>query len=413
MPIKRFINKETETKKMAEPLSYHQQIEARTSAKLKRELTQAKKKTELYRKQVKKLAEELKKRDNDFLTVAENSPDVICRFDKKYKHIYVNPALEKTTGFPIHNFIGKTPHQAGLSPDFADFWVSNIKVVFDNRSPHSKEFSFPTPEGEKFFQTLLVPEFDSLGEVATVLSMTRDITEMKNVQTRQAEYLDIASHELKTPLTSLKAFTQLLHLKLSKNSDSDSAQYLLKMQHQIDKLNNLVSELLDSNQVTSGRVGLKYHKFNFDHLVKENVEQMQHTSAKHQIIVKGETNKYIIADKNKVSQVLINLLSNAIKYAPESQRIIVQLIPTADGVMCWVQDFGIGVPKDKQGRIFDRFFRVEKDKEGFPGLGLGLYICAEIIEMHGGKIWVNSEEGKGSTFCFTLPSQNLIGKKTD
>src|SRR5258708_793201 len=112
------------------------------------------------------------------MTVAEKSPGVICRFSKTFRHIYVNPALTKTTGFPAASFINKTPHQAGLSIDFANFWTDNIKTVFTKAQPHSAEFSFPTPEGEKFFQTLLVPEFGASGDVITVLSMTRDITEM-------------------------------------------------------------------------------------------------------------------------------------------------------------------------------------------------------------------------------------------
>jgi len=141
--------------------------------------------------------------------------------------------------------------------------------------------------------------------------------------------------------------------------------------------------------------------------VAEIVEEMQRTSSSHEIIIKGETNKYVIADKNKVGQVLINLLSNAIKYSPDEKKVIVQLIPSTEGVMCWVQDFGVGISKKDQQKIFDRFYRADEDETSASGLGLGLYISAEIIEHHGGKIWVDSEKGRGSTFCFTLPSQKL------
>jgi PAS domain S-box-containing protein len=381
--------------------------------RLRTELRRAKKRSERYKKQIAELEEQLIRRESDFMSVAENSPDVICRFSKTFRHIYVNPALTKTTGFPSTNFLGKTPHQAGLSPDFADFWITSIKTVFSNASPHSTEFSFPTPDGEKFFQTLLVPEFSSHGDVVTVLSMTRDITEMKVRNQRQEEVLGIASHELKTPLTSLKAFTQILHSRFIKKDDIDSATYLTKMQQQVDKLNNLVTELLDVTRVSSGKSRFVYNKFNFDALVKEIIEDMQRTTTQHKIEVRGKTNKYVIADKNKIGQVLMNLLSNAIKYSPKADRIIVQLVPNSDGVMCWVQDFGLGIPKEKQNLIFDRYYRVNDGVKSPTGLGLGLYITAEIIERHGGKIWVNSELNKGSTFCFTLPSQNLSQAKKD
>lgn len=383
--------------------------------KLKALLKRARKRTEKQKLYINELEEKLSKRDSDFMTVAENSPDVICRFSKTYKHIYVNPALTKTTGFPESNFIGKTPKEAGLSPEFALFWEENIKTVFVNAQPHSKEFSFPTPEGEKFFQTLLVPEFGSSGKVLTVLSMTRDITDMKTKTLLQEDFLGIASHELKTPLTSLKAFTQLLHSRFVKKDDVDSAAYLSKMQKQVDKLNNLITDLLDNTRANSGKLKFTYNKFNFDDLAKEAVEDMQRTTRTHKIEIRGKTNKYIIADKNKIGQVLMNLLSNAIKYSPKarggvSKKIIVQLVSNSNGVMCWVQDFGVGIPKKKQNLIFDRFYRVSDGNETPEGLGLGLYISAEIIEKHGGKIWVNSEEGKGSTFCFTLPSQDLQTK---
>lgn len=379
--------------------------------RLKSQLRRARKKTEKYKQQIEELENKLNKRESDFMTVAENSPDVICRFSKTFRHVYVNPALTKTTGFPSKNFINKTPHQAGLSPEFADFWTKHIKTVFIEAQPHSAEFSFPTPDGEKFFQTLLVPEFGSGGVVATVLSMTRDITDMKKAHQLQEDYLGIASHELKTPLASLKAFTQILHSRFVKKDDVDSATYLMKMQNQVDKLNNLITDLLDATRVNTGKLKFTYHKFNFDALVKDVVEDMQRTTRKHQIETRGQTNKYVIADKNKISQVLMNILSNAIKYSPDADKIIVQLVANSDGVMCWVQDFGLGIPKKKQPYIFERFYRVDDEVDSPTGLGLGLYISAEIIDRHGGKIWVNSQEGKGSTFCFTLPSQDLRNHK--
>jgi signal transduction histidine kinase len=165
----------------------------------------------------------------------------------------------------------------------------------------------------------------------------------------------------------------------------------------------LITDLLDVTRSQNGKLNLHRETFKIDQLIKEVVENMQLTTKKHTLIIKGEAAVAITADRDRISQVLINFLSNAIKYSPHSKRIIVRAVHKKQEIFVSVQDFGIGIPTNKLEQIFERFNRVSGPQmETFAGLGLGLYISAQIISRHGGKIWVESKENKGSTFYFSL-----------
>lgn len=338
----------------------------------------------------------------EFRTLAENSPDVICRFGKEFHHLYVNPAIERVTGIPTTVFVGKTPHEV-MPKEFADYWAVHLTKVFATGEHATMEFTFPSKQGDRHFQSLLVPEHNVFGEVETVLTMSRDITEIKIQQQQKDEFIGIVSHELKTPLTSIKAFTQVLHKRFVKAKDLDSAEHLEKMDMQLNKLASLINDLLDVTKIQEGRLQFVERYFDFNELVKENVDIMQRTTEQHKIIVRGKVERKIYGDRDRIGQVLTNLLSNAIKYSPDSLEVIVKLSSTKEELTCCVQDFGVGVPKNMRDKIFDRFFRVSGSRRrSYPGLGLGLFISSEIIKRQSGKIWVESDKN-GSIFCFTMP----------
>lgn len=223
------------------------------------------------------------------------------------------------------------------------------------------------------------------------------------------DFIGVASHELKTPVTSIKAYTQLLQRKFKKAGDDASVDLLTKMNTQIDKLTVLIKDLLDITKIEEGKLQLHEEVFDFDTWIAEVVTDVQTIIIKHNLILKGKTNKQILGDKERIGQVLINLLTNAVKYSPQADDVIVTLSASKTSVTVDVEDFGIGIPLDRQRKIFDRFYRETGSKEStYPGLGLGLFIAKEIIERQGGKIWIKSTEGQGSTFSFSLP---IKGKK--
>lgn len=241
------------------------------------------------------------------------------------------------------------------------------------------------------------------GVITKWVGTCTNINEFKNLSTQKDTFLGIASHELKTPLTSLKLYAQVLERMLIKSGDEKNADLARKMDLQVVKLTSLISDLLDVTKINAGKIHLNEAYFGFDELIKETIEEQQMSTSK-----KIETNLVVtgtvFADKERTAQVMTNLISNAIKYSPAADRIIVSSKMQDGNVIFSVQDFGIGMPADKLEKVFDQYYRVAEDqKNTFPGLGLGLYIAAEIIERSNGKIWVESELNRGSTFYFSLP----------
>jgi signal transduction histidine kinase len=234
--------------------------------------------------------------------------------------------------------------------------------------------------------------------------ITHDISTYQKLEKQKDDFIAIASHELKTPVTTIKAFAQILRKKWSEASDAESKHFLQKMDLQVDKLTVLIRQLLDVGKLQSGELKIHKQMFNLDSLIENIIDDFQQTTETHTIIKDGKLGTKIRADKNLITQVLNNLISNAIKYSPEAKKVIVKVKKQPNEVLIGVQDFGIGIPKESREKIFDRFFRInDTNGQRFPGLGLGLYISKEIISKHNGRVWVESNGSKGSTFFFTLP----------
>ena len=243
-----------------------------------------------------------------------------------------------------------------------------------------------------------------IGGERILLSILRDITDRKRLERQKEEFIAVASHELKTPLTSAKVFAQLLRKRLDRLQDEPAGRYLDKTEQQIDKLTELVNDLLDVSRIEAGRLELQPQAFSLTDCVREIVADIQPTADAHRIVIEGDIAAPVVGDQDRIGQVILNLLTNAVKYSPGADTVIVRLEDAPDHVTVSVQDFGIGIPPSDQAKIFDRFFRVDGTRERtYPGLGLGLYISSEIIKRHGGHLWVTSEPESGSTFAFNLP----------
>lgn len=245
---------------------------------------------------------------------------------------------------------------------------------------------------------------DASGRVIGAVAVNRDITEQKQLEKQKDTFIAMVSHELKTPVTMLKAYAQYLQMVFKRKGDPQAAQMLAKLDTHVNKLNKLISDLVDATIIQVGRLRLTLEDVEVNTLVNEIVEEVQPTMPHHCLITELAASATIRADKLRLGQVLTNLLFNAMKYSPHADRIVVKTAVTDETVTLCVQDFGMGVPEDKQGRLFERFYRVEEPTQAaISGLGLGLYISSQIVKRHGGTLWVESEPGKGSTFCFTLP----------
>lgn len=241
-----------------------------------------------------------------------------------------------------------------------------------------------------------------------ILLTIEDITEQKENEKQKDDFISLVSHELKNPLTSIKAFTQILQKKLKNHEDKSITKIFSSLETQTTKLTDLISDLL--SEAKTRAKGFNYHdkEFDINNLVAEVIENANRRADAYTIIQKNKVSKEIVADRTRIGQVLDNLISNAIKYSPQSKKIVIDVSTNKDSIQVSVQDFGVGISKDNLKKVFEPFFReTEMQKETFPSIGLGLYISSEIVKHYGGKLWVKSTAGKGSTFFFTFP---LSGK---
>ncbi|MEP6710780.1 MAG: chemotaxis protein CheB [Ferruginibacter sp.] len=243
---------------------------------------------------------------------------------------------------------------------------------------------------------------DDTGKVIVWIGTHTDIDEQKIKEQKKDEFISIASHEMKTPLTTAKAYLQLLELSLDKRNENANL-YAKKASQSVTRLNELITELLDVSKIQYGKLNYNIASFDFNDMINNSVEDIQHTTAKHTIIKTGKVQQVVTGDKNRLQQVVNNLLSNAIKYSPDSLDILINVEQANGEIKVSVKDHGLGISKQHLEKIFDRYYRIEEHAIEFQGLGIGLFISYEIIQRHHGKLWAESEAGKGSTFYFTLP----------
>jgi two-component system sensor histidine kinase VicK len=287
----------------------------------------------------------------------------------------------------MKNIILSSYQQALISGEY----LYEVKVIWPDKSQH-------------WIKTQGTIIFDEHNNPETMLGTILDITESKRDEIRKNDFIAMASHELKTPLTSLKAYIQLLAKKLNNNNDEFVTNALTKAGNQVNKMANLIYGFLDLSRMESGKLQIKMQDFDITKLLVENIAETQLINTSHTIIFNADGVVMVQADKERIGQVINNFLSNAIKYSPKDSTITITIKICEKEIQVSVSDTGIGIKPKDQEKLFQRFYRVDNDEiKNISGFGIGLYLASEIIQRHKGKIWVKSEENKGSTFSFSLP----------
>lgn len=282
------------------------------------------------------------------------------------------------------------------------------KRVLETVQPERVELNVGADRKPLFYDLTIEPLTNDKGEADGITVVAVEITERKKQEEKKDEFISIASHELKTPLTSIKGYVQILERKVKSLEDEQLQSYLHKTNEYIDKLQRLIGDLLDVSKIQAGKLIMTIEQVDVDQFVRDAVDSIQldsiqHTTPTVQMVLKGKSRAILPGDRYRLEQVMTNLLTNAMKYAPESKKVVIKIHKNPREVIISVTDFGIGIPKSEVSRVFQRFYRIEKQTKNVSGLGIGLYLSYEIIQRHGGKMWVESEVGKGSTFSFSLP----------
>jgi PAS domain S-box-containing protein len=259
-------------------------------------------------------------------------------------------------------------------------------------------------DGSRFFVSGVMTPIMNEETLIGFVKVARDMTERKLMEQQKDEFIGIASHELKTPVTSIKSYVEVLQEILEEDNNQQNALLMKKLNMQVDRLIELIHSLLDTTKISEGQLILQKQMLDINELIAASIDNLKYLSQNHKItFARGET-RPVVADNERIEQVLVNIVSNAIKYSPKGGEVLITTMSDENSVTVSVRDEGIGISAEVKDKIFDRFYRVNDVRiSSFPGMGLGLYITNEIIKNHKGKMWVESIPGEGSTFYFSIP----------
>lgn len=368
------------------------------------------KRNELRRKELQDL---VKKQQDEFYRIFQKAPALISiRRGPGLLYEFVNDAFKLFDGHK--NYIGNPmPTDSQFATEalkaVEQKVVSSGEAYIANAYKLQKRNENTGTLEDSWFDLIMNPVFSEEGVIDGISFFGFEVTDLviaqqttKNLMTKKDEFMSIASHELKTPLTSIKGYLQFAMKMAASEKFQSIPTFISKADRQLGKLTGLVEDLLDVTKIQAGKMTFNFATFDITEVIEETLEGIQNNLANHAVLTDIEMVE-VNGDRNRIEQVITNFLSNAIKYSPNGKEILVSAKKKGKKLRVSVRDYGIGIPKDKIGLLFNRFYRVEESADHFSGLGLGLYISAEVIKRHHGEIGVESSAQEGSEFWFEIP----------
>ncbi len=362
----------------------------------------------------------LRHREEEFRAMAENAPDIVARFDQHFRHVYINRIIEKHTSKHREEFIGKTNEDLNMPEEHVKLWHGKLEKVFHSGQETEMFFDFSTLAGRKHYHSRIVPEFAPDGTVASVLSITRDITEQHEAENeirRINQRLEIANaekdklfsiiaHDLKSPMSGLVTSTEMLANQPGMFSEKDF-RFLSRELHASAKNSfELLEDLLQWARMSQGGIDYAPIPSSLDELLNMGLSTAQDLAKNKEIALRRDIDPSltVLVDQPMIKTVIRNILFNAIKFTPRHGEIVITARQAEQKATMTIQDNGMGM--DEQ--MLSSLFTLEKGKlrlgtDGEKGTGLGLVLCKQFIEKHGGQIWLKSHPGQGTTVSFTLP----------
>lgn len=341
--------------------------------------------------------------------MADLMPDKITNNDLQGNAVYFNQAWRDYSGRTNEELKNWDWNAAIHHDDLPLLWEKWRNSIATGEE-HEMEYRIKNSEGQYLWQLVRgVPVKDEMGKVKMWITSSTDIQKLKEEDKRKEDFLKMVSHELKTPLTSIKGYVQVLQVLAKKNETSLPASFPLtnsleRIDSQINRLTRLVSEILDLSRLEFDRLQLEKKSFSINMLVNETVQDIQYSNSQQQIHVIHNYNCEVIGDQDRLGQVLINFITNAIKYSPGEKNVEVEISRGKKGMVdVSIRDRGIGIAEKDLERIFERFYRTHRTEEDtYSGFGIGLFLAKEIVERHEGEVRVESRLGEGSVFTFSL-----------
>lgn len=352
--------------------------------------------------QLRRAIQDLEEGKQRFQTFLDSIPQIAWVSSAKGEVQYYNQRWYDYTGLTFEETKNWGWRQV-IHPDDLNHNLSKLTEITESGKPGEFEIREKAHDGTyRWHLVRLSPLFNAEGNLDQWIGAATDIDAIKKIQQQKDDFISIASHELKTPLTSLKSSIQLLYRMKDDPSPEKYPALIDQANRSLHKLTSLVDELLNVKRINEPQIVLEKKWFILSELVNSCSNPIA-ISGDVEIIIDGDKNIQVFADESAIDRVIVNLINNAVKYAPQSKQILISLAYTGEAAKLSVKDFGAGIPAEELPLIFNRYYQSGKQNYRSPGLGLGLYICSEIIKSHGGNMGVESIRGSGSTFWFTLP----------
>ena len=354
----------------------------------------------------------VQEREAQLRAIADNSPDVIARFDRQLRHVFVNAAVERLTGLPTPLFLGRTNRELGMPPHLCDQWEADLRQVFDEKRPVVSQFQMEFDGKTRHLVASVVPEYGPGGEVEHVLCCTRDSTDawlaqeaLRRTDRQKDDFLATLAHELRNPLAPLRNGLSLLQ-----RTPGSPEQRRVKqiMDRQLNHMVRLVDELLDVARISQGKIVLRRELLALHAVLDQAVESARPLLEEHRhgLLWDGaDPLWHVHGDPTRLVQVVGNLLNNAAKYTPAGGLVTLRAQAAGDDLLITVEDTGVGIPREMLDHVFERFVQVDQHLERAQGgLGIGLSVVKSLVEMHGGRVAAHSDgPGLGSRFSVWLP----------
>lgn len=349
-----------------------------------------------------------------FRSLVENANDLVMRFDRKHRHAFVNSASQQVLGIDPQKFIGKTHQEMGFPDDLCLLWEEEMDKVFESGIADTIDFSIHAKGRDIDFEWQLIPEFNAEDEIPYLLAVARDVSKrtmsekaLEEALKTKDKFFSIIAHDLRNPFGSLRTLSE--YLQNSEDLTKEEIQEFAEIMHaSACQGYDLLENLLEWSRSQRGNIKWQPQEFDLVGLIDSNLKLIQANIRKKQININFHTEKshHVFADKYMIDTIIRNLIANAVKFTYMNGNIDVVLIEQAKNYCVSIKDDGKGITKENQTKLFDldnQYSSVGTAME--TGTGLGLILCKEFIDINNGKIWVESEVGKGSCFSFTVPKK--------